>query len=265
MESQIILLLIVVFGAIAGYYQKSLTISGCIAACFVGILTTLGLHAEGLILLGAFFVTSSSWSKYKRYYKNKVEERHEKGPRRDWQQVVANGGVASIMSFFYYIDPDPVWIFAFCILLASSNSDTWASEIGTLSTKPPISVRTFRVVLKGTSGAVSTLGTLAAICGSFLIAVLSFYLFELKISVALFIFILGFLGNVIDTILGASVQAVYNCKICRIETEKVAHCGHKTKLVRGYTFFNNDIVNFLSSLIAALIGMFFYQFLNIMA
>lgn len=260
MVSEIILPLIVVLGAIASYYVKSLTLSGSIAACIVGILTTMGLHTEGLFLLGVFFVTSSSWSKYKRYYKNKVEERNEKGSRRDWQQVAANGGVASIVSFCYYLYPSPFWIIAFCILLASSNSDTWASEIGTLSKKPPISVRTFSNVPKGTSGAVSVLGTFAALGGSLLIALFAFSLFELNVSLALFIFLFGFLGNVIDTILGASIQAVYHCKVCQIETEKVIHCGYKTELVRGYAFLNNDVINFLSSLIAAIIGMLFYQF-----
>ena len=172
--------------AFAGYYLKFLTISGGIAAFIVGILTASGLGIKGLILLGVFFATSSFWSKYKRIYKSKVEERHAKGAQRDWQQVAANGGLAGLVSFLYLLEPDSLWIYAFSILIASSNSDTWASEIGTLSKRPPISIKTFTAASKGTSGAVSALGTIAAILGSILIAIMSFFLFKFNWDIVFF-------------------------------------------------------------------------------
>lgn len=55
----------------------------------------------------------------------------------------------------------------FMVCLASSNSDTWASEIGSLSRKKPIYIRTFKRIERGTSGAISGLGTVAAFAGLF--------------------------------------------------------------------------------------------------
>lgn len=262
MDSYIVLLFTIILGAALGYFNRFLTISGSLAAGGVGLLTVLGLHMKGLFLLGVFFATSSLWSKYKRVQKSKVEERHAKGSRRDWQQVVANGGSAAAACFLYFLHPDPVWIFGFCILIASSNSDTWASEIGTLSLKSPISIRTLKVVEKGTSGAISLLGTLAGMAGSLLIALLSYFLFPMSYSTALLIFIFGLLGNFIDTMMGAYIQAVYRCKKCDLETEKISHCNQRTEKIRGFTILNNDVVNFLSSLIAAILGIMLYSYLK---
>lgn len=259
MGNEFLFLLIISVAVLLGYRLKFLTVSGCIAALLVGILTMLGFQLKGLSLLGVFFVTSSLWSKYKRIYKSKAEERHAKGSRRDWQQVFANGGVAAIIAFGYFMYPDPLWAFAFCVLIASSNSDTWASEIGTLSRKSPISVRTFKFVARGTSGAVSLLGTTAALGGALLIAIISFFLFQWSINVMLLIFVFGFLGNVIDTFLGAYVQALYKCQKCKSETEKITHCGQRTRLIRGNAFLNNDIINFLSSFLATIIGILVFQ------
>lgn len=255
-----LLLLFIILAVIACYRLRFLTLSGCIAAAIVGILTVIGLHIKGLFLLGVFFATSSFWSKYKRLSKQKVEERLEKGSQRDWQQVVANGGAAALVSFIYYVSQDPLWIAAYCILIASANSDTWASEIGTLSKKPPLDVRTFSIVANGTSGAISLLGTIAALMGSLLIAVLSSYLFAFSLSVTILIFLFGFFGNVLDTLLGAFIQAVYKCPVCQLETEKHVHCHEKTSLVRGSRFFNNEIVNFLSGFLAMLIAIVCFLF-----
>ena len=66
--------------------------------------------------------------------------------------------------------------------MAAANSDTWASEIGSMSKGKPISVKTFKRAERGTSGAVSLLGTFAAVVGSFLIALPSYFLFDLNVT-----------------------------------------------------------------------------------
>lgn len=252
--SSLLYFIIILLTAIIGYLLRFLTVSGSIAACVVGILTLLGVHSKGLFLLGVFFATSSFWSHYKRLQKNEVEERLAKGSQRDWLQVVANGGGASIASVLYFFYPDPLWLFLFCVCIASSNSDTWASEIGTLSTKSPISIRTFSIAQKGTSGAISLLGTIAGATGALLIAALSFFLFHFSYLLAFLVFIFGFLGNIVDTVFGAFFQATYKCRICHLETEKTVHCGSEAERIRGFAFLNNDMVNLFSSVQAALMG-----------
>jgi uncharacterized protein (TIGR00297 family) len=250
----IIISFFVAVAVIAGYYDKLLTLTGAIASFVIGLLIVLGMGIKGLIILVLFFVSSSLWSKVKSIKKKKAEELLVKGSQRDWQQVMANGGPAAMASALYYYTGAPIWLLGACICIAAANSDTWASEVGSMSKRRPISIKNFRRVDRGTSGAVSLLGTRAAVIGSLLIALASYLIFELRIAEFYFILLLGFTGNLIDTLLGAFVQAGYQCRNCGLKTEKTIHCGQNTYLITGYPFFNNDTVNFLSGFFTLIVG-----------
>ncbi|MBL4951403.1 DUF92 domain-containing protein [Neobacillus sp. YIM B02564] len=244
--------------AIAGYYSKSLSRSGTVAAIIVGCAVYSGFEMKGLLLLGIFFASSSYWSKYKSALKMKMEEKLAKGATRDWRQVLANGGAAALYSVLYFYQPSPLFIVGFTAALASANSDTWASEIGSLSKQNPLYIRTWKRVEKGTSGAVSGLGTVAAILGSLLIALMSILVFNLPLLLGWVIFLSGYLGNVIDTLIGAYYQQLYVCQNCGIKTEKTVHCGLPAVRIKGISCVDNDMVNFLSGAFASLLAIFFY-------
>lgn len=256
-----LLMLVVIFIAgLTGYSAKALSASGAVAAIIVGSAVYLGFHSKGLVLLGVFFVSSSYWSKYKSAAKKTMEEKLAKGGARDWRQVFANGGAAALFSLLYFFDHSPLWVIGFVVALASANSDTWASEIGSLSKTNPLFIRTFKQVEKGTSGAISGLGSMAALSGALLIAIISIWLFKLDLMAGLLIFLLGFFGNVIDTLIGAFYQQLYVCNCCGIETEKRIHCGQPTTRIKGISFMENDMVNFLSGLIASIMAICIFQF-----
>lgn len=252
MTETIIILAVIILTCFLGYKLKALSANGAFAALIVGLAVNIGFGVNGLFLLGVFFVSSSLCSKFKNIEKNMVEEKLAKGSTRDWRQVAANGGTAAIFGLIHFFHDNLYWQIAFAVSIASANSDTWASEIGTLSKRKPISIRTLRPMEKGTSGAVSLLGTGAAILGSFLISLLCYWLFQITIFDCFIIFLFGFLGNMIDTLFGAFYQQVYICKKCGIETEKRFHCQMPTHRIKGYRFVDNDMVNFLSGLLAAL-------------
>ncbi len=254
--TRLFICIFLLISVIMAYRSRLLTISGAIAAFFTGFFVYFGFGLKGLLLLVLFFISSSLWSRVKNPKKQQAEEMLVKGSTRDWQQVLANGGVAAFTGILYDLTADPIWIIGFCILIACSNSDTWASEIGSMSKQRPYYIRTFKKAERGTSGAVSLLGTFASIVGSFVIALTGFILFGLTFYQLLFITLIGFLGNVIDTLLGAYLQAGYQCTHCGLKTEKPFHCGQHTNLIKGFSFFNNDIVNFLSGFISLLISLF---------
>jgi len=244
---------------LAGYSLKSLTVSGALAAIITGLAVYLGFGINGLVLLGVFFASSSLWSKYKSSAKNSIEEKLAKGATRDWRQVFANGGAAGFFSIVHYYHPDFIWLIGFVVCLASANSDTWASEIGSLSRKHPIYIRTFKRIEKGTSGAISMLGSTAALAGALLISIFSYWLFTLSFRLAVLIFLFGYIGNVIDTIIGAFYQQVYVCKKCGIETEKKEHCQIATTRIKGIPLVDNDMVNFLAGVLSAMIAILVIQ------
>lgn len=96
--------------------------------------------------------------------------------------------------------------------------DTLASELGILSSSPPILVTTLRPVPRGTNGAISLGGTLASLIGGLIIALTAFITLVLENAscradwwsiaskLALFGGVGGVGGSMIDSILGATIQ-----------------------------------------------------------
>ncbi|RDU35463.1 DUF92 domain-containing protein [Neobacillus piezotolerans] len=244
--------ILIIVAAWMGWKLKALTVTGALSAVVIGFMSLAGTGARGLILLGAFFVSSSLWSKYKAKNKAAMDEKLAKGATRDWKQVAANGGPASICSMLFLTSGNPVWLICFAAAISSANSDTWASEIGPISKRDPISIKGFKRAERGTSGAVSLLGTGASLAGAGFIAILAIPLFGLPPWTGFIIFISGFLGSVIDTILGAYFQVSYKCAVCGLETEKERHCGQAAMKVKGNSLLDNDLVNFLSGAAAVL-------------
>ncbi|RLQ98229.1 DUF92 domain-containing protein [Falsibacillus albus] len=244
----------------AGVWTRSLSVSGGIAAFLSGGMIAAAFEWRGLFVLGVFFLSSSLLSKYKKQEKKKVEEIVAKGDRRDWQQVAANGGPAALFSFIYLIQNGSIWQLCFCASIAAANADTWSSELGVLSKGKPFSIRTFSTVEKGTSGAVSFMGTLAGLMGAICIALAAMFLFSsLEVRQMLFIAAAGFAGNIIDTLLGASLQVEFYCKKCGIKTERKTHCGSRTEKIKGIPFINNETVNFISPFFAGLLIFVLFQ------
>ncbi len=256
LENDILLIVGIVVLALGGFKLKALSFSGALGTFLVGIFIALGFQGYGLLLIGLFFVTSSFWSKYNRKKKENIDDMHEKGSQRDLVQVLANGGVPALIAIMAYLSPAEYWIYGFVVSIAVANSDTWASEIGTLSRKRPFSIFRMEKVEPGTSGAISVLGSLAAIAGSAIIGVSSYFLWgEIKAGIVFLIIVMGVVGCFIDTILGATVQSAFRCKVCGKLVEKKVHCHQPTILVKGVSFVNNDVVNISSIILASLIMM----------
>jgi uncharacterized protein (TIGR00297 family) len=250
----IIVCMIILLVSIGGWKTKNLSFSGAISAFIMGIVITHFYHWRGLLLIGAFFLSSSLWSKLFSSSKKEIEGRLAKTSVRDWQQVAANGGPSVLFILLFHFTGNDWWLYSFAAAVAAANSDTWASEIGPLSKESPLSIRSFRRVEKGTSGAVSLIGTIASIAGAFFIALL-FFLFVGSFNWPMFILIAaaGFSGNVLDTVAGAFWQAEFSCVVCNSTTESAVHCGTATVQTKGYAWLNNEAVNFMSSLFAGVI------------
>jgi uncharacterized membrane protein len=116
-----------------------------------------------------------------------------------------------------------------------------------------------RRVPRGTSGAVSLLGLAAALAGGLLIGsvgTLSPRLYGMPAWVAVAVGGgAGLAGSLVDSLLGASVQAGFYCPACQRETEATTHhCGTPTEHRRGALWFDNDTVNLVATLVGAVLG-----------
>jgi uncharacterized protein (TIGR00297 family) len=248
--------------AFAAYRLRSLSRSGALGALLVGTLI-FGLGGwRWAVLLLAFFISSSALTRVFARRKAVLNEKFEKGGQRDFGQVLANGGIASIFAGLHFFFPQASWTWmAFAASLAAVNADTWSTELGVLNPSMPRLITTWKPVERGTSGAISLYGVLASAGGAALIAVMagllrgsgSFWMVAGIASLG------GLLGSLFDSLLGATVQAIYRCPQCSKETEKhpLHTCGTQTVKLRGWDWLNNDMVNLGCALFGAIVGVVF--------
>jgi len=227
---------------------KWLTRGGAAGALAVGAAVTWGLGWRGLILLLAFFVSGSVLT----------QVAGGEGGQRTLRQVVANGGVAAAAALWGR------WTVA-AAAVAAATADTWATEIGAFSPTAPRLLTTGRAVPKGTSGAVSVLGTVGGVVGAMFIAGLARLLEPRGPLAALgagsapgsavVVASAGVVGMLVDSLLGATVQGVYECPQCAARSERRdTVCHEPVRLIRGWRWLDNDAVNFAATLAGAAVG-----------
>jgi uncharacterized protein (TIGR00297 family) len=207
--------------AAASVRLQLLTPGGGAAAIVIGTLT-FGFGGWGpALLLGTFFASSSALTRWRRDRKGSAGGR----AARTAAQVFANGAVAAALAVMWSQGHSPAAVAAFTAAVAASTADTWATEVGLLSSQPPRMITTWRVVPPGISGGVTWLGTGAAIAGAGVIAG-GAWLLDVPAWIP---WLTGVGAMLLDSVLGATVES----------------------RLPGIT---NDTVNFLASLAAAAAG-----------
>ncbi len=165
-----------------------------------------------------------------------------------------------ILALLYRITAAEICILAFAASFAVANSDTWASEIGTLSKNPPVSIINGKPLPRGLSGGISLLGTVASLAGSAFIATVfslgcAHFYTTLEPSWRVFALITasGFIGSLVDSVLGATVQGKFYSRMHGRVVEEADYLGEKTRHLTGLPFITNDLVNLSSALLSVLI------------
>ncbi|MCX6015815.1 MAG: DUF92 domain-containing protein [Chloroflexales bacterium] len=263
-DSRRIVLGIIISTAIGAfaYYRGSLSGSGWLGAIITGTLTFgFGGLAHGASLV-FFFVSSTMWSRLRKHQKSDLDRTmFEKGSRRDIWQALANGGIAAVACLCGSLWPEYLlqWNACFVGALATVAADTWATELGVLAKRPPRLITTFKSVPRGTSGAISSFGTLATALGAMAVGIIysgSTAIFTTTPVIVAFIgvaTVAGVIGSLSDSLMGATVQRRFAGRSGLTE-QSFASDGTWLPLVFGWRWMNNDAVNFISSLIGALVA-----------
>jgi uncharacterized protein (TIGR00297 family) len=241
------------FAALA-WRLRALSPSGTVAG---------GLLAAALIGLGGvswavpafvFFILSSLLSRVGKRRKRHAASRSAKGTVRDAGQVYANGAVGGTLLVLHAVAPSPLLYWGFLGAFAAAAADTWATEVGTLSSRPPRHITTGAIVPQGSSGAVSGVGTSAALVGAasvggsaWAVAPGSFGLLGGGWGLGLVV-AAGMAGALADSIAGATIQAQYETADGGT-TERPAGA-----LQRGWKWVTNDRVNWICTGVGALVA-----------
>lgn len=231
--------------SILSFKAKFLTPGGSVAQFSLALLI-FGLGGiKWSVPIITFFLLSSILSKFRKNKNEKVDIYFEKSGQRDHWQVLANGGIAGLIVTINYFYTSELFYLIYVSCISAVCADTWATEIGTLRKRNTYNILNFNSVEQGKSGGISVSGTAGAILGAFIIplSAVSFmdkkWIFPVAAS--------GLLASLIDSILGASIQAQYFCSICGKITEHEIHCEKKASLKSGFQRINNDAVNFICS------------------
>jgi uncharacterized protein (TIGR00297 family) len=239
------------------YRRRSLTTGGAAGAIATGTtIFGLGGWPWGLSLI-YFFVSSTLLSHFREKEKaHTVADKFSKGSQRDLAQVAANGGLASLLAALAgstHSKPLQQTLQAgFTGALATATADTWATELGVLSPHKPRLITTGQPVNPGTSGGITLLGSTASALGALTLGLIFWTLQGCRkslLALPIISLLSGMAGSLCDSLLGATVQAMYFCPTCQSETESRIHaCGTRTHPLRGLSWCNNDAVNFFATL-----------------
>lgn len=212
-------------------WRKKLTFSGGISGALLALLLFAGGGRNSLFLLATFFLGGLIVSRYRIAWKQRqaLVEPQEAGIRSH-ANVLANGGVAGICALLALAFPDfqPLFVLMLAASLAAVLSDTCSSELGNVWGRRYWNILSFRKDQRGKDGVVSLNGTLVGLLAALLMALLYVWLEQRPPLEILLVTVAGFLGNLTDSLLGAT-----------LERKRVL---------------DNHSVNFLSSLTAALLA-----------
>lgn len=212
-----------------------LTETGALTGGGLGLAIFLGAGFTGLTMLGVFFIIGSYATAWQQKYKASLGLAEENKGRRTAGQALANAGMAGLLgllSWLFRAQADPMQIML-AAAFASATADTISSELGNVYGKRFYNIITLKPDTRGLNGVVSLEGTLLGLAGSTLIGIIYSLGFGLNGHI-LFIIIAGTIGNLADSVLGATLER------------------------RKYL--SNNAVNFLNTAFAALVAGLLYKF-----
>lgn len=207
-----------------------LTLPAALVGGLIGFLVFAGAGYAGILVLGAFFMMGVLATSHKKEVKARIVVNDPHPEKRNAGQVLANGGMAALMGLLALADPvhTQVYILMLAASLASAAADTLSSELGMVYGRNFYHILTFKKDQKGLDGVVSIEGTLLGAAGAAVIAGIHSLFFDFGKD-SLLIILAGIVGNLVDSILGASLERKH--------------------------LINNDVVNFLNTLAAALVAL----------
>lgn len=243
---------------------RLLTLGGAVAAAMLGMIILLSLGPRWLWPLLFFFGSSVLISQL---LPNRLPSDEKANKARDHLQVMANGGpygfICLLIVVYSFVKgsgilatPHPFYLLLW-VSAAAATADTWSSEIGKYIGGATFDLLRWKPVKAGLSGGVSWQGTLAGWLGAAAVAALYWLVAAEEASGKSFFIIssFGFLGMLLDSLLGSGLQRQYFDGWAWKDSP-----GSQDVAKRGWAWMSNDMVNLLANLGTLLLA-FLYLFL----
>jgi uncharacterized protein (TIGR00297 family) len=228
-----LLALILIAGVIYSIAARKLTVAAALTGVLVACLVFAGAGYTGIAMMTTFFILGSAATSWQFNKKQNFVAVAESKSGRTVGQVLANAGVAAITGVLGLLFPQYTHLLVLMMAasFASATADTLSSELGTVYGRRFFNIITLKPDQRGLDGVISLEGTLIGIAGSIIIAVVYAIGFGWCTNI-IGIVLAGTVGNIADSVLGATLER------------------------KGYIA--NNAVNFLNTLIAALMLLLIY-------
>jgi uncharacterized protein (TIGR00297 family) len=234
MWQNIIAFIVLCMAAVITIVLKKLDAKAAVAAVIIGFIVWLGEGYIGIALLATFFIAGTLATSWKMRTKQQAGFAEQHYGQRTAAQVIANGSVAAILSLLSFLlsaHQQPLLLLMVASSLSSATADTLSSELGNVYGRKFYNIMNFKKDIRGLNGVISFEGTMIGVAGSSLIALVHAVQTGFTIDF-LWIVIAGTIGNLTDSVLGATLERKH--------------------------ILNNNAVNFLNTLMAALVGLLLY-------
>lgn len=199
----------------------------------------------------------------------------KQGKARDHWQVLANGGIFMLLAMLAFLN-DSGWLESILgihtevlrfseichllalISLAVSCADTLSSDFGRVWGGNPRNIITGNSMIKGVSGGVTGAGFVGALLGGVSIAIFVLWseFSSLGSSTSLFwvVVVFGFMGSVLDSVLGVLFQAKYMDESGHLVDSSE---GGTRALGKGFRWITNDVVNAVTGILMLLVAVMY--------
>ena len=207
--------LCVILLTIGSILTKKIDVFGAFVGGLLTLLMFLGFNFAGIWLIFIFFVLGSLVSHYKKNEKQKLGLEQENKGKRTYVNALSNAGVAGFLGLCAWVLPElgKMCYLLMCVAMCCALSDTFSSELGNVFGKKYFNILTFKPDKRGNDGAISLEGTLFGVLGALFMAIYAVFALDyftadnsFRLNICLLIFFSGFAGNLMDSILGASLQ-----------------------------------------------------------
>jgi uncharacterized membrane protein len=199
----------------------------------------------------------------------------KQGKARDHWQVLANGGIFMLLAMLAFLN-DSGWLKSILgihtevlrfsetchllaiISLAVSCADTLSSDFGRVWGGSPRNIITGKRMIKGVSGGVTGAGFVGAFLGAVSIAIFvlwsEFSSLGSTASLLWIVVIFGFMGSVIDSVLGVLFQAKY---LDEMGNQVDSSDGGRRIMNAGFRWVTNDVVNGVTGILMLLVAVMY--------
>ncbi len=212
--------------------KKLLTPYGYLNALILGVIVWGTLNWRGYLIVMFFFLWGSAITFVgieQKEAEGIAEERSGvRGVGNVWGSALA-ATMCAIATLFCPSPLKPLFVLGYVASFCTKLSDTTASEVGKAYGKTTYLITTLKPVPRGTEGAVSLEGTLAGIAGSIVLAVIAWAIGMISPIGIIWCAIAAFIATTVESLIGATLES-------------------------RFTWLTNDLVNFINTVIGAVVS-----------